>query len=144
MRLPHQMGIGDMAETIRRLPGGQFAPGTAGKPKGATHRINRETLAGLGEMVPAAMAVLRQQLAENNWRAAAFVLQRWLPDSRVIALDTMDPDSVTEAATDGLTPGELSKVVQSLKTLREAEDLADVRAKMDELEELVIKMRSRA
>ncbi len=138
----------DMTETVRantdagRDALGRFGPGNPGKPKGATHRLNRDTLAGIGELVPTAMTVLRQQLAENNWRAAAFVLTRYLPDSRVIQLDCMDPTTIADAAADGLTPGEMSKVIQSLKTLREAEDLADIRSKMDELESLVLKMKA--
>lgn len=138
-----------MTDTVRANTGdardalGRFGPGNSGKPKGATHRLNREALQGVGELLPGALTVLRDQLAAGNLRAAAFVLQRYLPDTRVVEMNSMDPTTVADAAAEGLTPGELSKVVQSLKTLREAEDLADIRAKMDELESLVLRMRER-
>ena len=122
---------------------GRFSAGNAGKPKGATHRINREALYGIGELVPAALAVLRSQLAEGNFRAAAFILQRYLPDARVIEMGSMDSDSIADAAAEGLTPSELAKLVASLKSLREAEDLADIRRAMDDLEALVLKTRVR-
>ena len=122
---------------------GRFGPGNPGKPKGATHRLNQAALRSTGELLPKAFDVLRDQLEAGNLRAAMFCLQRYLPDSRVIPLDSMDPDTVADAAADGLTPGELGKVIQSLKTLREAEDLADIRAKMDDLEVLVLKMKAR-
>lgn len=122
---------------------GRFAAGNSGKPKGATHKINRQALQGIGELVPNALTVLRDQLAAGNFRAAAFVLQRYLPDARVIEMGSMDSETMADAAADGLTPSEMSKLVASLKALRETEDLADIRRAMDELEALVLKTRVR-
>lgn len=123
---------------------GRWAAGNAGKPKGATHRINRDALQGIGELVPSALTVLRDQLAAGNFRAAGFVLQRYLPDARVIEMGSMDTDGLEDAATDGLTPSEMSKLVASLRALRETEDLASIRIAMDDLEALVLKTRVRS
>ena len=122
---------------------GRFAAGNSGKPKGATHRINRDALQGIGELVPSALTVLRDQLDAGNFRAAAFVLQRYLPDSRVIEMGSMDSETLNDACSDGLTPSEMSKLVASLKALRETEDLASIRSAMDDLEALVLKTRVR-
>jgi hypothetical protein len=136
-----------MSETIRpntaRQADGRFGPGNPGKPRGATHRLNREALSGIGALVPSALAVLREQLAASNFRAAAFVLQRYLPDTRVVEIGSMDSNAIADAAAEGLTPAELAKLVASLKLLREAEDLADIRSAMDDLEALVLKTRVR-
>ena len=104
---------------------GRFAACNSGKPRGATHRINRDALQGIGELVPSALTVLRDQLAAGNFRAAAFVLQRYLPDARVIEMGSLDADTLSDACADGLTPSEMSKLVASLKALRETEDLVD-------------------
>lgn len=122
---------------------GRFGPGNPGKPRGATHKINRDALHGIGELVPSALTVLREQLAAGNFRAAAFVLQRYLPDARVIEMGSMDSETLNDACSDGLTPSEMSKLVASLKALRETEDLASIRSAMDELEALVLKTRAR-
>jgi hypothetical protein len=122
---------------------GRFAAGNPGKPRGATHRINRDALQGIGDLVPSALTVLRDQLSAGNFRAAAFVLQRYLPDARVIEM-SMDSDALADAAADGLTPAEMSKLVASLKALRETEDLASIRSAMDDLEALVLKTRVRS
>ena len=123
---------------------GRFAAGNSGKPRGATHRINRDALQGIGELVPSALTVLRDQLAAGNFRAAAFVLQRYLPDARVIEMGSLDADTLSDACADGLTPSEMSKLVASLKALRETEDLASIRSAMDDLEALVLKTRVRS
>ena len=122
---------------------GRFAAGNPGKPRGATHKLNREALNGIGELLPSALAVLREQLAASNFRAAAFVLQRYLPDTRVVEIGSMDSNAIADAAAEGLTPAELAKLVASLKLLREAEDLADIRRAMDDLEALVLNTRVR-
>ena len=123
---------------------GRWAVGNAGKPKGATHRINRDALQGIGDLVPTALTVLRDQLAAGNFRAAAFVLQRYLPDARVIEMGSMNTEALADATTDGLTPSEMSKLVASLKAFRETEDLASIRSAMDDLEALVLKTRVRS
>lgn len=123
---------------------GRWAVGNAGKPRGATHRINRDAMQGIGDLVPSALTVLRDQLAAGNFRAAAFVLQRYLPDSRVIEMGSMNSETMADAAAEGLTPSEMSKLVASLKALRDTEDLADIRRAMDDLEELVLKTRVRS
>ena len=122
---------------------GRWTVGNAGKPVGATHRINRDALQGIGALVPSALTVLREQLAAGNFRAAAFVLQRYLPDARVIEMGRLDCETLADAAADGLMPSEMSKLVASLKALRETEDLASIRSAMDDLEELVLKTRVR-
>ena len=71
------------------------------------------------------------------------VLQRYLPDTRVVEIGSMDSNAIADAAAEGLTPAELAKLVASLKLLREAEDLADIRRAMDDLEALVLKTRVR-
>ena len=125
--------------TEHRRPNGTFAPGNPGKPKGAKHRFNREVLERLGGLTSKAMETLERKLDEGDLKAATFVLSRFLPSERVVDIGSTDPKAVADAVADeGLTPTEANRVAQAVKTLKEAAGVDEMRARLDEIEALLI------
>lgn len=118
-----------------RKPNGQFGLNNPGKPKGAVHRINRETLNAVGEMRGEALAVLKQELANGNLRAACYVLDRFLPSERAVPLDSVHPESVVAALAAGdASPVEAARMANAMKTVSDASAVQELAAKVDELE----------
>lgn len=133
-----------MTETVRantvegRDTMGRFAAGNSGKPRGATHKLNASVLAALGDLTSEAMAVLKAQLSQGSLRAAQYVLDRYLPSERVVALESVHPDSIADAlATGEATPSEAAKMANTFKTVADASEVKDLRARLDEIEALI-------
>lgn len=134
-------GTNNSAETERpvsepwRRKDGTFGPGNPGRPPGTKNRINGETLAAIGDMRGPALAVLKAELAKGNLRAACYVLDRFLPSERAVALDRVDPASVTEALVAGdITAIEATRMANTFKTVSDASAVQEIAAKVDELE----------
>lgn len=118
-----------------RRSNGQFGPNNPGRPPGTKNRINAEMLAGLGDMRGPALAVLKAELEKGNLRAACYVLDRFLPGERAVALDRVDPASVTEALVAGdITAIEATRMANTFKTISDASTVQEIAAKVDELE----------
>jgi hypothetical protein len=132
----------DRPNTEGRDTKGRFAPGNPGKPKGAKHRFNAEVLERLGGLTSKAFATLERKLDEGELKAATFVLSRFLPSERVIELGG-DPNGIADAAAEGeLTPTEMNRVAQAVKTIKEASGIDEMRSRLDEIEALLVQRRS--
>ncbi|TPG38653.1 hypothetical protein EAH79_16205 [Sphingomonas koreensis] len=121
-----------------RDPLGRFTAGNPGKPKGATHKMNAAVLAALGDLTSNAMRVLKDQLALGNLKAATYILDRYLPSERVVALESVHPDSIADALAHGeATPSEAAKMAATFKTVADASEVKELRARLDEIESLI-------
>lgn len=121
---------------------GRFTRGNPGKPAGAKHRFNKEVLERLGGLTTKAMETLERKLDEGDLKAATFVLARFLPSERTIELGTSDPNGIADAAAEGeLTPTEANRLAQAINTLKTAAGVDEMRARLDEIEALLIQRR---
>lgn len=117
---------------------GTFARGNPGKPKGASHRFNREVLAQLGNLTNKALVALERKLEQGDLKAATFVLARFLPSERVIDVPA-EPNGIADALSQGeLTPTESNRLALAVKSLKEAAGIDEMRARLDEIEALLI------
>lgn len=117
---------------------GTFGRGNPGKPKGASHRFNREVLAQLGNLTSKAVATLETRLEAGDLKAATFVLSRFLPSERVIDVPA-EPNGVADMLSEGgLTPTESNRLALAVKSLKEAAGIDEMRARLDEIEALLI------
>ena len=113
--------------------------GLGGRPKGAKSRFNAEVLERLGGLTSKAMATLERKLDEGDLKAATFVLARFLPSERVIDVSA-EPNGIADAMADGgLTPTETNRLSQAVKTLKEAAGVDEMRARLDEIEALLLR-----
>ena len=120
---------------------GTFGRNNPGKPKGATHRFNREVLERLGGLSSKAMTTLERKLDEGDLKAATFVLARFLPSERVIDVPA-EPNGIADAVAEGgLTPTETNRLAQAVKTLKEAAGVDEMRTRLDEIEALLLMQR---
>ena len=135
----------DEAAKSGRDGAGRFVPGHGmGRPKGSRNKLNVAVLDQLADLTSPAVSVLRKHVNEGSLKAACYILDRFTSPERHVAIGTTDPNAVADALADGLiTPGEGARIAAGLKTLREASDLAELRAKMDDLEELISRMKAR-
>lgn len=133
------MTLPEAPNSALRGPGGKFLPGHGmGRPKGSRNALNTAVLDNLADLTSGAIAVLRDKLSQGDLRAATYVLDRFTPSERAVALGTTDPASVADALADGLiTPGEAAKVAGTLKVIAEAHEVKELRARLDEIETLI-------
>lgn len=121
---------------------GTFGPGNPGKPKGARHRASKAEIERLRSRSERMWALVDQKLSEGCTKTLLFLLARILPDSRTVDLDTSDPAEMAEAVVDGsLSPVEANRISQSLKHLREIEQVDELRGRLDEIEALLLSQR---
>lgn len=134
------------AKKSERDGGGRFMPGHGmGRPKGSRNKLNAAVLDQLADLTSPAVAILRKHINEGSLKAATYVIDRFTSPERHVAIGTTDPNAVADALAEGLiTPSEGARIAGSLKTLREASDLAELRAKMDDLEELIARMKAQS
>ncbi len=136
----------DEGQNSARDNAGRFKPGHGmGRPKGSRNKLNSAVLDQLADLTSPAVAVLRQHLNDGSLKAATYIIDRFTSPERHVAIGTTDPNAVADALAEGLiTPSEGARIAGSLKTLKEASDLAELRAKMDELEDLIARMKARS
>ena len=121
-----------------RLPNGTFGPGNSGRPKGSKSAFNKQVLDALGDLTSHAMAVLKERLNQNDLKAATFILQRYLPEHRLTDVGSTDPTAWADAMADGsITVSEAGKAAQALKSLADAGEVKELRARLDEIETLI-------
>lgn len=139
----HGMTVSIGQQTARQ-PNGQFGAGNrfGGRTRGSKGKFTAETLDTLGAMLPAALKVIRDRIAAGDLKAALFCIERLVPPERLVEVPTT-PEGLAEALEAGdLTVGEATRASAAIKALRETMDLAAIRAKVDDLEALVIRMRT--
>lgn len=121
--------------TVPRFPNGQFGPGNPGKPKGARNKLNRQLLEAVADLTSQSVMVLREQLDQNNIKAAIYVLDRFLPSERAIEIQSSEPNAWADALASGdITPSEAARAAQALKTISDATAVTELQARLDELE----------
>ena len=75
---------------------------------------------------------------QGDLKAATFVLARFLPSERVIDVPA-EPNGIADALTQGeLTPTESNRLALAVKSLKEAAGIDEMRARLDEIEALLI------
>ncbi|TJV67891.1 MAG: hypothetical protein E5X76_32020 [Mesorhizobium sp.] len=122
--------------TVVHLPNGRFAPGNPGRKPGSKNRVSTEAIAAIKDMKDEAIEQLRTKLRRGDWDALSFVLERIVGKGRVVELDgDMSPDTIAAAFSEGLlTPVEAKDIATALARLSEVGEIAELRAKLDELE----------
>lgn len=120
---------------IPRLPDGRFAQGGPGRPKGARNKLNKQLLDAVADLTSQSVMVLREQLNQNNIKAAIYVLDRFLPSERAIEIQSSEPTAWADALANGdVTPSEAARAAQALKTITDATAVTELQARLDELE----------
>ncbi|MGX5828703.1 hypothetical protein [Mesorhizobium sp. 43Arga] len=124
--------------TVVQLPNGRFAPGNPGRKPGSKNRVSFEAIAAINSMKDVAIEQLRSKLERGDWDAITFILERILPKGRSVELDDTSPSGIASALAEGhLTPDETRSIATALKSLQDVTELAEIRAKLDELEKLL-------
>lgn len=116
------------------LPG---QPGNPGRPKGAVGKQSIARLAEIRAEGPRAIDALRDLIEQRNWKAIAYVLDKIVPSGgRTVQLEGTAPADVAAALADGaLTPDEAMKIAAALNTLASAQEVRDLMARLDALEQ---------
>ena len=128
----------------QRDKAGKFKPGQGGRPAGARNRKPSGALAAVQNLSDLAIAKLAMLVSQNSWAAIRYVLDMTLPrGGRTIDLDgTADPNELIAAVTSGeISPDEFSRIAQGWKTAVDAADMKEIKAQIDELEQLVSALR---
>jgi hypothetical protein len=120
-----------------RRKDGTFGPGNPGKPRGATHKFNREVLERLGGLTDKALTTLERKLEEGDLKAATFVISRFSSAERTVDVP-VDPAGLAEAIAAGdVTPTEANRLALALRSLTEAENVENMRARLSEIEAIL-------
>ena len=123
---------------------GRFLPGQGGRPAGARNLKPSGALAAIQSLSDMALAKLAGLVAESNFAAIRLVLEYTLPrGGRTVDLDgTADPNELIAAVTSGeISPDEFARIAQGWKTAVDAAEMKEIRAQIDELEQLVSALR---
>ncbi|MER9854537.1 MULTISPECIES: hypothetical protein [unclassified Mesorhizobium] len=124
--------------TVVQLPNGRFAPGNPGRVPGSKNKISNEAIAAIKDMKDEAITQLREKLIAGDWDAVTFVLERILPKGRTVELTDTSPSSIATALANGeIGPDEARSIATALARLNEIGELADIRAKLEQLEKLL-------
>ncbi|TPL16959.1 hypothetical protein FJ945_26085 [Mesorhizobium sp. B2-4-9] len=123
---------------FERLPDGKFAPGSGGRVPGSKNKISNEAITAIKGMADEAITQLREKLIAGDWDAVTFVLERILPKGRAVELTDTSPSSIATALANGeIAPDEARSIATALARLNEIGELADIRAKLEQLEKLL-------
>ena len=130
------------AQDSVRLPNGRFKPGHGiGRPRGSRSKFNKAVLDRLAGLTDKAMTTLERKLDEGDLKAAMFVLARFLPSERVIDLPA-EPNDIADALNQGdLSPVEIGRLSLAVRSLKEAAGVDEMRARLDEIEALLLSQR---
>ncbi len=114
---------------------GRFCSGNPGRKLGSKNRFRTaETLEALSELRPAAVAVVKEQLAQQNPKIAMWLLDRFLPESRALELPS-DPAGIAEMMTQGeLSTSEALRLSTIANSLASASEVRELMARLDEIE----------
>lgn len=118
---------------------GRLLPGhTMGRPVGARGKASRGEIERLRSRSERMWQLVDEKLAEGDTKVLLFLLSRILPDARTVELDSTDPATLAEAVTDGtMTSTEANRISQSLKHLREIQQVDAIAERLSEIERLL-------
>jgi hypothetical protein len=133
------MTLLEAEKSVTHGPGGRFLPGHGiGRPKGSRNSINATVLDALGDLTSQALEVLKSRLDQNCVKSAIYIVDRFAPTERSVALGSTDPSAVADALADGmLTPSEASKISSTLAAIVVANETTELRARLDEIEAII-------
>lgn len=123
---------------------GRFKVGQGGRPPGSRNKKPSGALAAVQNLSDLAIAKLAMLVSQNSWAAIRYVLDMTLPrGGRTIDLDsTADPNELIAAVTSGeISPDEFARIAQGWKTAVDAAEIKEIKAQIDELEQLVSALR---
>lgn len=124
-----------------RDPSGRFtSDNNPGRIPGTKNRVSNEALQAVRNMKDEAIQQLREKLIAGDWNALQFVLERILPRGRLVELNDASPADVKAALVNGtLTASEAKDVATALSKLAEIGELAEIKAKLLELERATLR-----
>ncbi len=133
------MTLLEAEKSVTHGPGGRFLPGHGiGRPRGSRNSINATVLDALGGLTSQALEVLKSRLDQNCVKSAIYIVDRFAPTERSVALGSTDPSAVADALVDGmLTPSEASKISSTLAAIVVANETTELRARLDEIEAII-------
>ena len=120
---------------------GRFAsvPGNIGRPFGAKGRQGREMFQKLKDLAPKAFEKLCEALDRGDRFAIEFILNRVLPQSRLVEFEGTTVDDVKAALQNAdISAAEANEMSATLAKLSEIGELNDLRARLTELENLLL------
>lgn len=126
------------ADPWRRGSDGRFGPNNRGKPPGTLNKAGKGEIDRLRARSERVWQVIDQRLAEGCVKTALFLLARMLPDQRVVELESVQPEDVAAAVADGeITIAEAAKLAATVRSLRDVEQMDDMRQRLDSIEALL-------
>lgn len=132
------------ADNIRSLTDrdqrGRFAsvPGNVGRPYGAKGKQSREHYQKLKELIPRAFEALEIALTRGDRHAYEFILNRTLPQSRLVEFEGTTAADVSAAMEQGqISTAEAKDMSATLAKLSEISELNELRQRLAELEKLL-------
>jgi len=121
---------------------GRFAAGNPGRIPGSKNRISNEALRAVKNMKDEAIQQLRSKLESGDWDAIVFVLSRVLPKDRTVSISDISPNAIATALVEGeISPDEARNIATAISRLKEIDQLDELRARLDELENIVANAR---
>jgi hypothetical protein len=120
---------------------GRFAsvPGNIGRPLGAKGRQGRENFQKLKNLTEKAFEQLCAALNRGDRWSVEFILNRVMPQSRLIQFEGLEVSDVKAALQNGdISSSEAKEISATLAKLDEITDLKTLRLRMEELEKLLI------
>ena len=123
---------------------GRFKPGQGGRPPGSRNKKPSGALTAVQSLSDLAIGKLAVLIAQNSWPAIRYVLDMTLPrGGRTVDLDvTADPNELIASVTSGeISPDEFARIAQGWKTAVDAAEMKEIKAQIDELEQLVSALR---
>jgi hypothetical protein len=117
---------------------GRLLPGSGGRPKGSRNRVSVQAIAKIRELTDDAFVALAENVQKGDQRAVEYVLDKVIPQGRLIELEAATPAAVAEALVSGqLSPEETKHISTALAKLSELEDLAAVKQRLVQIEALL-------
>lgn len=127
----------DIAKNSGRGPDGKWLPGFGGRKTGSRNRISREALEKVKGMSGLAFEKLEENLEKGDMRAIEFILNRVLPQGRTLEVDAT-PDGIRQHLSSGdFSESEARAVATVIERLEKLEKMADLEAKVSELQKLL-------
>lgn len=130
----------DLTEPIpyRRDGLGRFVKGTAGKQPGMRSRLSKRAFRQISDHLDLIVAALLAKAVSGDTDAARILLSQVLPKDQPVELDELSADAVANALMNGeITPNEGKTLSATLEKLRNVQDIDELRAKLDQLEQLL-------
>lgn len=116
---------------VVRLPNGQFAPGSGGRPPGSKNRVSKEAMAAVKDLSSAALQQLSNGVHSGERWAVEYVLNKILPVGRIVQSDAQTMQELLHEFQDGnFSVEEVSKLATVFKDIND-DEVEEMRKKFD-------------